>query len=379
METEEVLSERTWLGGALALAGGLVVGSLALPELVYDRFVWQYFWGPIYSDANNAVCAVKDGGSVEFLGSDAACQAAADSGVVAYTGYTTVSTVGYMVLLLFAIIGVLHLLDRIEIGEDRRLVVALLPFMLFGGALRVVEDVTDSAVRAGVEPLLTYPLNTLFISPIIYVTVFLVTLVAVIASLRLESAGAVRTRYRALGGIGAAVLGLTLAYLFWMAFTVDYVEFYPQVLVLDVVVASLLAYGIYVGADRYDPEINRGTAAAGLVVLWAHAIDGVANVVAADWLPELGHPIESYSAKHVINRLIIDVTRTVQPAELSAAIGTSWPFLVVKLAVAVAIVWLFDEQIFEESPRYAVLLLVAASAVGLGPGTRDILRVTFAI
>jgi uncharacterized membrane protein len=379
METEEVLSERTWLGGALALVGGLVVGSLALPGLVYDRFVWQYFWGPIYSDANNAVCAVKDSGSVELLGSTAACRAAAETGVVAYTGYTTVSTVGYMVILLFAILGVLHLLDRIEVGEDRRLVVALLPFMLFGGALRVVEDVTDSAVRAGVEPILTYPLNTLFISPIIYVTVFLVTLVAVLASLRLGSADVVRNRYRALGGIGAAVLGVTLAYLFWVAFTTDYVDFYPQVLVVDVGLASVLAYALYVGADRYDPEINRGTAAAGLVVLWAHAIDGVANVVAADWLPALGHPIDSYSAKHVINRLIIDVTRTVQPAELSAAIGTSWPFLVVKLAVAVAIVWLFNETIFEESPRYAVLLLVAASAVGLGPGTRDILRVTFAI
>jgi len=379
METEEVLSERTWLGGALALVGGLVVGSLALPGLVYDRFVWQYFWGPIYSDANNAVCAVKDSGSVELLGSTAACRAAAETGVVAYTGYTTVSTVGYMVILLFAILGVLHLLDRIEVGGDRRLVVALLPFMLFGGALRVVEDVTDSAVRAGVEPILTYPLNTLFISPIIYVTVFLVTLVAVLASLRLGSADVVRNRYRALGGIGAAVLGVTLAYLFWVAFTTDYVDFYPQVLVVDVGLASVLAYALYVGADRYDPEINRGTAAAGLVVLWAHAIDGVANVVAADWLPALGHPIDSYSAKHVINRLIIDVTRTVQPAELSAAIGTSWPFLVVKLAVAVAIVWLFNETIFEESPRYAVLLLVAASAVGLGPGTRDILRVTFAI
>ena len=379
METEEVLSERTWLGGALALVGGLVVGSLALPELVYDRFVWQYFWGPIYSDANNAVCAVKDGGSVELLGSTAACRAAAETGVIAYTGYTTVSTVGYMVILLFAILGVLHLLDRIEVGEDRRLVVALLPFMLFGGALRVVEDVTDSAVRAGVEPILTYPLNTLFISPIIYVTVFLVTLVAVLASLRLGSADVVRNRYRALGGIGAAVLGVTLAYLFWVAFTTDYVDFYPQVLVVDVGLASVLAYALYVGADRYDPEINRGTAAAGLVVLWAHAIDGVANIVAADWLPALGHPIDSYSAKHVINRLIIDVTRTVQPAELSAAIGTSWPFLVVKLVVAVAIVWLFNETIFEESPRYAVLLLVAASAVGLGPGTRDILRVTFAI
>ncbi len=379
METEEVLSTRAWFGGILALAGGLFVGSLALPDLVYDRFVWQYFWGPVYSDANNAICAVQTADGVGLFGSDAACQAAADSGVVAYTGYSTVSTLGYMVVLLYALLGVLLLLDRVEVGSDRRLVVALLPFMLFGGALRVVEDVTDSAVRAGVDPIVTYPLNTLFISPVIYVTVFLVTLVAVVASVRLEAADVVPDRYRALAGIGVAVLGLTLAYLFWVALATDYVEFYPQVLLVDVVLASLLAYGLYLGADRYDPEINSGTAAAGLVVLWAHAIDGVANVVAADWLPTLGHPIDAYSAKHVVNRAIIDVTRSVQPAELSATIGTSWPFLLVKLVVAVGIVWLFDERIFEESPRYAVLLLVAASAVGLGPGTRDILRVTFAI
>jgi uncharacterized membrane protein len=39
----------------------------------------------------------------------------------------------------------------------------------------------------------------------------------------------------------------------------------------------------------------------------------------------------------------------------------------------------FDDAIFEESPRFAVLLLVAIVAVGLGPGTRDMLRATFGI
>jgi len=379
METEEVLSERTWLGGALALVGGLVVGSLALPELVYDRFVWQYFWGPIYSDANNARCAVQTDQGVELLATDAACQAAADSAVVAYTGYSTVSTVGYMLVLLFALVGVLHLLDRLEVGSDRRLIFALVPFMLFGGALRVVEDVTDAAVLEGVEPVITYPVNTLFISPIIYVTVFAVTVAALLISLWLADEGHVPTYYRAMAGIGAAVLGLTLAYLFWVASTREYVGFYPQILVVDLGLASLLAYGIFVASERYEPEINEGTKRAGLVVLWAHAVDGVANVVAADWLPALGHPLESYSAKHVVNRAIISVTESVQPAAVSAAVGTSWPFLAVKLAVALGIVWLFDEMLFEETPRYAVLLLVAASAVGLGPGTRDMLRVTFAI
>ncbi|WP_415382367.1 DUF63 family protein [Halosimplex sp. TS25] len=379
MESEQALSERGWLAAFVAALAALVGGSVVATELVYDRFVWQYFWGPIYSDAMNARCAVNTGEGTELLGSAAACQAAEATGVVAYTGYSTVSTVGYMVVLVFMLAGVYFLLDRLEVGEDKRLFLSLVPFMLFGGAVRVVEDVTDAAVGAGVDPIISYPLNVLFISPVIYVTVFVITLGALLASLRLESAGVVENRYRALAGIGIAVLVLTLAYLFFVAATREYAEFYPQILVVDVGLASVLAYGMYVAADRYEPAINRGTGVVGLGILWAHAIDGVANVVAADWLPELGHPIDAYGAKHVANRAIIGITEAIQPASISAVIGTSWPFLFVKLAVALGIVWLFDEQIFEESPRYAVLLLVAAAAVGLGPGTRDMLRVTLAI
>jgi len=377
MENERVLTERTWLGAFVASVAALVVGSVVATERVYDQFIWRYFWGPIYSDANNARCAVLTGDGIDLLGSSAACRTA--TGVVAETGYTTISTFGYMVVLVFMLGGVYLLLDRLEVGGDKRLFLSLVPFMLFGGAVRVVEDATDAAVAAGTDPVISYPLNVLFISPIIYVTVFLITLAALLASLRLESRGAVENRYRALAGFGLGVLALTLGYLFFVALTREYVSFYPQILIVDVGLASLLAYLMYVGADRYEPEINAGTGIVGLGILWAHAIDGVANVVAADWLPELGHPIEAYGAKHVANRAIIDVTQAIQPASLSAVIGTSWPFLFVKLAVALGIVWLFDERIFEESPRYAVLLLVAAAAVGLGPGTRDILRVTFAI
>ncbi|WP_436910248.1 DUF63 family protein [Halosimplex marinum] len=377
MENERVLTERTWLGAFAAAVAALVVGSVVATERVYDQFIWKYFWGPVYSDANNARCAVLTGDGIDLHATGAACRAA--TGVVAETGYTTVSTIGYMIVLVFMLGGVYLLLDRLEVGGDRRLFLSLVPFMLFGGAVRVVEDATDAAVAAGVEPVISYPLNVLFISPIIYVTVFLVTLAALLASMWLESQEMVRNRYRALAGFGLGILAITLAYLFFVAFTREYVSFYPQILVVDVGLASVLAYGIYRAADRFEPEINAGTGVVGLGILWAHAIDGVANVVAADWLPELGHPIEAYGAKHVANRAIIDVTQAIQPASVSAAIGTSWPFLFVKLGVALGIVWLFDERIFEESPRYAVLLLVAAAAVGLGPGTRDILRVTFAI
>jgi uncharacterized membrane protein len=373
MESEQALTERTWLGAFAAAVAALVVGSVVATEQVYDRFVWRYFWGPVYSDANNARCAVLTGDGIELLGTDAACRAA--TGVVAETGYTTVSTVGYMVVLVFMLGGVYLLLDRLDVGGDRRLFLSLVPFMLFGGAVRVVEDATDAAVAAGVEPVVSYPLNVLFISPVIYVTVFLVTLAALLASLWLESREMVRNRYRPLAGFGLGALALTLGYLFFVAATREYVSVYPQILVVDVGLASVLAYGLYRAADRYEPAINAGTGVVGLGILWAHAIDGVANVVAADWLPELGHPIEAYGAKHVANRAIIGVTEAIQPASVSAVIGTSWPFLFVKLAVALGIVWLFDERIFEEAPLYAVLLPVAAAAVGLGPGTRHLPRV----
>jgi uncharacterized membrane protein len=378
MATEEFVSERTWIGGFLALVGGLVVGSIAAPRAVYDRFIWQYFWGPVYSDAHTARCAVLTGDGIDLYGTDAACQGAADTGVVAYTGYTLVSEVGYMLVLLFMLIGVLLLLSRLDLATDRRLFFSLVPFMLFGGAIRVVEDATDAAVDAGFEPAIGFPLNTLFISPIIYVTVFAFTLGALLVSVRLERDGVVPNQFRAMTGIGGAVLGLTVVYLFYLAATTEYVRFFPQILILDFGIASVLAYGIYRAVDEVKPEINAGTGRIGLVVLWAHAIDGVANVIAADWATALGHPF-TYGAKHPANRIIIQITDSVLPGSISSVIGTSWPFLLVKLVVALGIVWLFDERIMDESPRYALLLLIAAVAVGLGPGTRDILRVTFAI
>ena len=122
----------------------------------------------------------------------------------------------------------------------------------------------------------------------------------------------------------------------------------------------------------------------GLVVVLGHAIDGVANVIAADWTDELGvvdsagNALE-YGAKHPFNDIIVGVVDTVQPAGLDSIIGLSWGFLLVKLVAATAVIWVFDDTIFEDEPRYAILLLVAILAVGLGPGTRDMLRVTFGI
>jgi uncharacterized membrane protein len=368
-------AERLWLAAVGTLALVLVGGSIAFPRAVYDRFVWQYFWGPVEADAQSAVCAVRTAGGTEYLGSSTACEAAA--GVVAYPGYTLVSEVGYMITLLVALSGVVFLMRRLDVGRERRFFYALLPFVFFGGALRVVEDANDTPGVA--DGLLAYPLNTLFISPIIYFTVFVLTVAAVMAAVGLERQGVVDDYQRPLFWIGTVVLVLTLAYLSGLALAADNtVTFYPQVLGIVLVGATLSALGTWALIERFAPSINAGTGRIGLVIIWGHAVDGVANVVGLNWMTAIGAG-PNLVPKHPVNQFVVDFTASTLPPSILAVTGDAWPFLLLKLVAAAFVVWVFEESVFEDSPRYTMLLLVAVLAVGLGPGTRDMLRATFGV
>jgi uncharacterized membrane protein len=372
--TEDVDAERLWGGTVAALLAALVAGVLAFPERVYYGFIWHYFWGPVVADAKSATCAAYADGSVRYLYDSAACSAASEP--VAYPGYTLVSEVGYAITMLLALVGLVFLLRRLDVGRDRGLFYALFPYMLFGGALRVVEDAND-AVPEGVEATIAFPWNTLIISPIIYFSMFALTLVALVGSVRLADRDVVSDYGYSLAGIGTALLAITLGYLTLLAFTRDYVGFYPQIAAVVLVASTALTWAVWTAIERYLPEINAGTRRMGLVVIWAHVVDGVANVVGIDWARELGLPADLVP-KHPVNRALIGVGEQF-PETVQHFVGTAWPFLIVKVVAAVFVIWVFDEQIFEESPRYAILLLVAIVAVGLGPGTRDMLRATFGI
>jgi uncharacterized membrane protein len=365
---------RLWAGSVALLLVALIGGSLLLPRIVYDGFVWHYFWGPVQADANAAVCAVREGGTTRYLYDTDVCAAAAEP--VAYPGYTLVSEVGYVVVLLLALTGLIFLLRRLDIGTNRGMFYALLPFVFFGGALRVVEDVTDAG---GADAAIGYPLNTLIISPIIYFTVFGVTLAAVVGGVVLERRRIVDRYTRPLVAAGSAVLLATLGFLLWSGVAPDGPgRFHPQVLAVILIGATAATGLTWWLIERVAPEINAGTGLLGAVVIWGHAVDGVANVVGLDWMIALGAG-PNLIPKHPVNRLIVDLTAATLPAPVLAVIGDTWPFLVVKLVAATLVVWLFDERVFDENPRYATLLLVAILAVGLGPGTRDMLRATIGV
>lgn len=365
---------RAWAATLAGAIVALVAGSLAFPRRVYDGFVWKYFWGPVVADGTGSTCARRVDGETVLLDGASECQRAA--GVVAEPGYTTISTVSYALILVFALVGVVFLLQRLDIGNGHGFFFALFPFMLFGGALRTVEDASVALLRTG-DPAIPFPWSGLLISPLIYFTVFFVTLAAVLLSVAAARRGPVDRYEYPLAGIGTAALVVTVGYLGWLANTTGLLDFHPIVPIVTLGGATLIAALAWVGTERYAPEVNAGTGYMGVLVVWGHTVDGIANVLSLDWASALGLP--TYTPKHVVNSAIVDVTGALQPESVSSAIGTAWPFLFVKVGAALFVVWVFNEEIFEESPRYSMLLLVAVTAVGLGPGTRDFLRATFGI
>ncbi|MFB6094238.1 MAG: DUF63 family protein [Halanaeroarchaeum sp.] len=371
----ETKVERVWTAVVLGAVAVLVGGSLLAPDLVYTRFLWQYFWGPVVADAHNAACVAWNGGAVRTFASVAACQGVA--GPTAQPGYTLVSEVGYALTLIVAVAGLVFVLRRLNLGERLSFVYPLLPFMLFGGALRVVEDASDR-VPAGVDPVIQFPLNALIISPFIYFTVFFLTLAALLLAVWLSRRDLTASFEWPLAGMGTGLLALTVGYLLWLSATRTYVAFHPSFTVLTMGFALLIGGGGWWLVRQYAPWIAADTPRLGAVVLWAHSVDGVSNVLGIDWGNELGLGYDMVP-KHPINRAVIGLAERFVPESITAVVGTAWPFLLLKVVAALLVVSLFDDRMIADSPRFSTLLLIAVVAVGLGPGTRDMLRATFGV
>jgi len=281
----------------------------------------------------------------------------------------------------FMLIGVLLLLRKLEIQMSPQFFFALFPFMLLGGALRVIEDVNATFLSAGVGTFIPYPEVALIISPFIYFVMFGFTLAALILTVTLERRGVLAAFEPPLAVAGAAGLTGAIGVLAYASATHAIIGFNPLFLLIVVVGATVIAALYWTLSERYAPVINEGTGRMGILVVWGHSVDGLANVLSLDWGPELVGA--SYGSKHVVNRATVRITKTLYETlgygSLEETIGSAWPFLLLKVFAAVAVVWVFDDRIFEDSPRYAYLLLIAILAVGLGPGTRDTLRATLGI
>jgi len=143
-----------WKYAALIIAIAFIVSLILFPNIVYDKFLWKYFIGPIIADAT--------GHPVECHGE------------VAKEGYSIVSEIIYG-LALVAFIYLLYLFfEKFGIKVNLRFILAALPFILYGSVSRVMED-------AGI---FSKPLSYLFISPLIYAQIGILFFIALVYGLR---------------------------------------------------------------------------------------------------------------------------------------------------------------------------------------------------
>jgi len=222
-------------------------------------------------------------------------------------------------------------------------ILALVPWMAIGSALHVLY-VLDAAPPA-IAPLLG--------TPAVYATGF-IALGAVWIGIDFR-VPETRMVARHLGLIGAAAFVFTVGTVLLSGSGLAL--FWPGVgLVITPVVVAV----------TWKLLLRAAPAAAltgwpGVLVLFAHALDGVSTAIGVDVL--------GFGERTPASQLILEIAAGLPTAE---SFGTGWLFVLVKLGVAGLVVALFAELV-EEDPRQGYVLLGIVAAVGLGPGVHNLL------
>ncbi|MEM4389455.1 MAG: DUF63 family protein [Candidatus Micrarchaeia archaeon] len=267
-----------------------------------------------------------------------------------HTGYNPVNTLTYVVIALAAAYGIFLLLRHERIRIDRKFVLSIIPFILFGSTFRVLVDAVDTGVAATHRGALgglfgkivvdsgIYNYGYLTVTPGIYVVVGLLTLASVLVFNKLGK-------------------GHALAHFGWALWLTQLALFLPLAknhLYFALVLA--LAVGGTLLARPFLRHYGVKLPLAELAV-FSHALDGGATFVIIDIYNRLAGA--AYFEQHVVGRWIGDV------------FGTMFAFYAIKVAFATAACVVLDREKDESEKMYILLLLVI---FGLAPGVRDVLR-----
>jgi len=251
----------------------------------------------------------------------------------------------YLVAVAAATLAVVAGLRRDRPAVSTRVVLALAPWMVLGSSLYVCYQLALFPDAA--EPL--------FGSPIVYVTTFVVAgatwLVARRAGPSLPTASVLAAvgSLLAVPAIGAAL------YRGWTEQTLTL----PWPLAA-VAAAAVLTAATWAVVARVRPDDAATVGAAGVLAVFGHALDATSTAVGIDAL--------GYGEQTPLSAAIIEFAAGLPTEPL---LGTGWLFVLVKLALAAAVVALLADYV-RELPSEGNVLLGVVAAVGLGPGAHNV-------
>ena len=199
-------------------------------------------------------------------------------------------------------------------------------------------------------------LSPLFTTPLVYLTAF--DIAALLWALFLIGVLDPRgwTPSGAMGVVGllavSPVVGLSLALdggtveLFW-TFT-------------SIALTAVITAAVWALLAVYYPPATRRTGVLGGLVVFGQVLDSITTMVGIDVL--------GLTEQTPLSRAVLELAALLPTAEV---FGVGWLFTLLKLGMAVAIVWTVADYLHQPAQKY--LLLGVAATAGLGPGFQNLL------
>jgi len=321
----------------------VVLGCIIFPSIFYDRWIWKFFWGPIVSDAVG--------------------HPVSHNGVLAEQKYTIISEITYGFLIVIVLYGFYQLLKKWNIIVDWRFCLALLPYVVVGSITRVLED----------SGFFNKPLVYWFISPLIYLQIFIWVIVFFVIGFYLQHR--FKKRYFKLNSV--LFLGGVLILLPFIFFTLQWIfgnqlsiiqgiRFDVFFLIVGLIFSILFLVYLFSRLFKDNNCINVYSKQLNLAMIGAHLLDGITSYISIYDPLNMGLP--HYIEKHPASDFIMEL----------------WPplFPIVKFLLIITIIYIFDVMYKEELGEYQRLinlLKIGIFILGFAPGLRDILRVVMGV
>ncbi len=254
------------------------------------------------------------------------------------TGYNPVNTLTWGLLLGLSIFPVLKLLKKLGVELDEKFIAAVVPYILVGASMRVIED----------AELLQPPLKYMLITPLIYFLIFFCAVFILLIAVRTS-----RTNYKLLfGGAGVIWFFTNMAILLW---TEELIA--PWVIIAVTGITGVITGVIYVIAA--ESGVNFLTDKLNVSVLAVQLLDATSTYIGIDYL--------GYTGKHVIENIIVGYT--------GSAVGM-YPL---KIGIVIPVLYLLDTLFQGEDKELKNIVLLALLTIGLAPAVRNTLRMAFGV
>lgn len=270
------------------------------------------------------------------------------------TGYNIVNTATFAIILVVAVIATYKLLQKLKIKINRNFFIGIAPFIALGGVLRAWEDLLEAtkATQALLEsPIKDFilvdaagvPRNLLLISPIIYISIFVVALAALLLSLLINKLSKGKWEYHKVWfAIGSIIIA-------FMLFQLRFANYSAMLLMLGIAAAWAI---LFYAAKKLSPQARKFFTMENYSVLGIHMFDASTTFVALQFFP--------YFEQHVLPGFFISIFGPVA-------------MFFIKLPVVAAVLYYLDKDMKEETEKKNFIKIVIL-ILGLGPGLRNFLR-----